>query len=130
MMRRSYSRVLLAGLGSFACAISAFGLGGDASKGGQVFEACAACHAPDQPARTGPDLRGVYGRKAASVPGFRYSRAMKTANIVWNDEKLNEFLADPQNAVPGNAMPYPGLPDEDQRRDVIAYLKTLEQAAP
>ena len=98
----------------------------DPEKGKQVFTACAACHASDQPAKTGPDLRNVIGRKAGSVPGFRYSRAMKTAKIVWNDETLNAYLADPQAAMPGNAMPYPGLPDEAQRRDLIAYLKTLQ----
>ena len=129
-MRYQKSRGMISALALLASAGQLPGVDGDAAKGAEVFAACAACHAPDQPARTGPDLRGVYGRKAASVPGFRYSRAMKTANIVWNDAKLHEFLADPQNAVPGNAMPYPGLPDEQQRRDVIAYLKSLERSAP
>jgi cytochrome c len=129
-MRFPFYPATLVVLSSFASASSTFGSDGDAAKGAEVFAACAACHAADQPARTGPDLRGVYRRKAGSVSGFRYSRALKTANIVWTDEKLHEFLAEPQAAIPGNAMPYPGLPDEQQRRDVIAYLKSLEQSAP
>jgi len=129
-MRLPFYHATLVVLASFAPARSTFGSDGDAAKGAEVFAACAACHAADQPARTGPDLRGVYGRKAGSVAGFRYSRALKTANIVWNDEKLHEFLAEPQAAIPGNAMPYPGLPDEQQRHDVIAYLKSLEPPGP
>lgn len=98
----------------------------DAARGQKIFETCAACHAPDQPAKIGPDLRGVVGRKAGAVPGFRYSRAVKTANLVWNDVALDSFLSDPQVLLPGNTMPYPGIPDAAQRRDLIAYLKTLK----
>ena len=78
-MRNQKSRGMISALALFASAGQMSGVDGDAAKGAEVFAVCAACHAPDQPARTGPDLRGVYGRKAASVPGFRYSRAMKTA---------------------------------------------------
>ncbi|MEO6004846.1 MAG: cytochrome c family protein [Opitutus sp.] len=98
----------------------------EVNRGQHVFAACAACHAPDQPAKLGPDLRSVVGRKAGSRPDFRYSRAMKNAKIVWSEETLDEYLADPQQAIPGNAMPYPGISDESQRRAVIAYLKTLK----
>jgi cytochrome c len=98
----------------------------DVEHGRKVFEACAACHATDQPARTGPELRGVFGRRAGTVPGFRYSRVLKNAKIVWNAATLESFLADPQAAFPGNIMPYPGLPDATQRRALIAYLRTLK----
>ncbi|MEO6246301.1 MAG: c-type cytochrome [Opitutaceae bacterium] len=94
--------------------------------GRKVFAACAACHAPDQPTRTGPDLRGVFGRKAGTAPGFRFSRALQHAKIVWNEATLDAFLAEPQAALPGNTMPYPGLPDAAQRGLLIAYLKTLK----
>jgi cytochrome c len=68
----------------------------------------------------------LIGRKAGSVPGFRYSRALKNANLVWNDATLDAYLAEPQTAVPGNTMPFPGLPDAMQRFALIAYLKTLK----
>jgi len=97
------------------------------ARGKAVFATCATCHQPtaDVP-NPGPELRRIAGRRAGSYPGFRYSRAMKNAQRAWTDEALNEFLADPQAAVPGNNMPFPGLPDEQQRRDLIAFLKTLE----
>lgn len=98
----------------------------NAGRGEKIFETCAACHAPDQPAKTGPDLKGVVGRKAGTVPGFRYSRALKTADIVWNDATLDAFLSEPQTLLPGNTMPYPGIPDATQRRDLLNYLKTLK----
>lgn len=98
----------------------------DVDNGRKVFAACAACHAADQPAKIGPDLGGVFGRKAGSVPGFRYSRALKNAKLVWDEATLDAFLADPQAALPGNTMPYPGLPDATQRFDLIAFLKALK----
>jgi cytochrome c len=92
--------------------------------GRNVFASCVACHDPGLPTKIGPDLRGVLGRKSAAVPGFRYSRAMKNARIVWDETTLDAFLAEPQEVVPGNAMPFPGLPVPADRRDLIAYLKT------
>ena len=94
--------------------------------GAKIFELCAACHAPGKENRTGPELRGVVGRPSASVPGFRYSRALQRAGLKWDEATLDAFLADPQSVAPGNAMPFPGLADASQRHDVITYLKTLK----
>lgn len=96
-------------------------------RGRAVFAACAVCHAaktevPNQ----GPDLRGVVGRRAGTLPGFRFSRALRESGRTWDEDALAEFLEDPQAAVPGNTMPFPGIPDEAPRRDLIAYLKTLK----
>jgi cytochrome c len=100
----------------------------DADRGRRAFAVCAACHreASTEVPNPGPDLRGVLGRPAGSVPGFRYSRALRKAKRTWNEETLFAFLGDPQAAIPGNTMPFPGLPDEAQRRDVIAYLKAFK----
>ena len=100
---------------------------GDPGRGRVIFNQCVACHVPnpaDVP-NPGPDLRGVIGRPAGSVPGYRYSRALRNARRTWTGMAMDAFLADPQAAVPGNTMPFPGIPDENQRRDLIAYLKTL-----
>jgi cytochrome c len=97
----------------------------DVRNGRKIFAACIACHDPNQATKTGSDLRGVVGRKSGTVPGFRYSRAMKNAQIVWDEARLDAYLAEPQEVVPGNAMPYPGLPAPAERRDLIAYLKSL-----
>lgn len=101
---------------------------GDAERGRAVFAACLACHreaSADVP-NPGPNLQGVFGRAAGTVPGFRYSRALRNAKRTWNEDTLSAFLADPQATLPGNTMPFPGLPDEVQLRDVIAYLKTFK----
>ena len=101
---------------------------GDAERGRVVFNQCVVCHserAGDVP-NPGPDLRGVVGRPAGSVPGFRYSRALRNARRPWTETTLDAFIADPQAAVPGNTMPFPGIVEETQRRDLIAYLKILK----
>ena len=97
-----------------------------ADLGQNVFAICAACHGADQPTRTGPELKGVIGRAAGTVRGFRYSRALKNAKLVWSEETLDRYLADPQAAIPGNAMPFPGLPNKGERQAVITFLKTLQ----
>jgi cytochrome c len=94
----------------------------DAAHGKMVFQTCAACHS-EKPNAIGPSLRGVYGRKAGSLPDFRYSNAMLHANIVWDDANLRDYLANPQAKVRGNRMPFGGLNDPQDIADVIAFLK-------
>jgi cytochrome c2 len=96
---------------------------GDPARGEQRFVDCAACHAP-QPgvANVGPSLKGMFGRKAATLADFRYSPALKRSGITWTPETLDTFLADPQKAVPNNRMPYAGMPDAADRADLIAFL--------
>ena len=91
-----------------------------------AFAACSACHSSDGANGVGPTLKGVYGRKSGSVGGFAYSRAMRSAGLTWDEKSLDAFLADPQKAVPGNHMPFPGVADAKQRADVIDYLKTVK----
>ncbi|UPJ48537.1 cytochrome c family protein [Bradyrhizobium sp. 200] len=112
--------LMLAGL------VASPGYAQDAEHGKSVFGACAACHATDHANRVGPGLEGIIGRKAGTVPGFRYSNAMKNSGIVWDDKWLNAYLESPQKAVPGNRMPYPGLKDATDRADLVAYLATLK----
>ena len=92
---------------------------------GGVFGQCEVCHSVDGINGTGPTLKGVVGRQSGTVPGFRYSRAMKSAGITWDDKSLDRYLADPQELVPGNVMPFSGIADRAQRAELIAYLKTI-----
>lgn len=101
---------------------------GDAIRGETIYSRCLACHALAYD-RTGPKHCGLFGRQAGSVPGFSYSKAMKNANIVWNEETLNAFLAAPMAVVPGTSMGYAGIPDAQERKDLIAYLKQ-QNASP
>jgi cytochrome c len=94
--------------------------------GKEAFSQCAACHTTDGSAGVGPTLKGVVGRQSASVPGFPYSGAMKRSHLVWTADQLDKYIANPQGAVPGNAMPYAGMSDAAQRSALIAYLETLK----
>jgi cytochrome c len=96
----------------------------DASHGKSLFEACVACHS-ERPDALGPSLKGVVGRRSAALEDFRYSSAMKRANLVWDEENLRAYIQDPQSKVKGNRMPYGGLTNAADIDDVVAYLKTL-----
>jgi cytochrome c len=97
----------------------------DAEHGKALFAPCAACHTERADA-LGPNLKGVFGRKAAALEDFRYSNAMKRANLVWDDENLRAYIRDPQARVKGNRMPYGGMSEPKDVDDVVAYLKTLK----
>lgn len=100
---------------------------GNADRGKDVYTRCLACHALAYD-RTGPRHCGLFGRQAGTVPGFNYSQAMKDSKIVWNEHTLDIFLKDPMAAVPGTAMGYAGIKDDQERSDLIAYLKRENQA--
>lgn len=110
----------------FAGAIANPGYAQDAEHGKNVFKACAACHETDHANRVGPGLEGIIGRTAGTVPGFRYSNAMKKSGIVWDTKILDAYLESPQKVVPGNRMPYAGLNNPMDRADLVAYLATLK----
>jgi cytochrome c len=97
----------------------------DAEHGKVLFETCAACHS-DRPDALGPSLKGVFGRQAASLDGFRYSNPMKRANLVWDEANLRDYISNPQAKVEGNRMPYGGMSNPGDVDDVVDYLKTLK----
>jgi cytochrome c len=92
----------------------------------QFKQICATCHTSEpNKNKIGPTLFGLLGRKAGSAPGFNYSDAMRNAGIVWDEQSLDKYLADPKGVVPGNKMPYLGVKKPEARKDIIAYLSTL-----
>jgi cytochrome c len=97
----------------------------DAEHGKELFQTCVACHS-ERPDALGPSLKGVVGRKSAALEDFHYSNPMKRANLVWSEDNLRAYIADPQAKVKGNRMPYGGLSDPKDVDDVIAYLKVLK----
>ncbi|MFN3857990.1 MAG: c-type cytochrome [Caulobacter sp.] len=98
---------------------------GDLENGRRQFALCRSCHTLPEggPKLTGPNLHGVFGRKAGSVEGFAYSDAVKNAGFTWDAEKLDAWLADPRGFLPGNKMSFVGVKDAQKRIDLIAYLK-------
>ena len=89
-----------------------------------VQHACRTCHTiKEGDNRLGPNLYKIIGRKAGSLPDYSYSGAMKGAGFVWDEEKLERFIANPDAVVPGNNMkPYGGLASTEDRGKVIAFL--------
>ena len=100
---------------------------GDAAAGAKVFNNCKVCHQIGDNAKNmiGPVLTGVVGRKAGTYPGYAYSDANKNSGLTWDEATLEEYLRNPRAKVPGTKMTFPGLPKEEDRRNVIAYLKTF-----
>lgn len=102
---------------------------GNATRGQRVFNACGQCHSlePNR-SMTGPSLAELWNRKAGSLASFpRYSPALQSSNIVWNDKTLDDWIRDPQHVVPGNEMTFPGVKDAQQRADLLAFLKQATQ---
>jgi len=99
---------------------------GDPQGGAAVFKACLVCHTNEAGKnKIGPTLFGVVGRHSASIADYNYSPAMKQADKVWTEAELDKYLANPKAMVPGTKMTFPGLAEQRQRDDLIAYLKTL-----
>lgn len=97
----------------------------DGARGQRDFQACAPCHSLEADRNmTGPSLAGLWNRKAGTLPSFnRYSPALKSSGITWNDTTLNEWLRDPQHLIPGNTMSFPGVKEAGRRGDLLALLK-------
>jgi cytochrome c len=96
----------------------------DMAAGKASFAKCKACHSLEEGKNViGPSLHGLFGRKAGTVPKFSYSQANKNSGIEWNEETLFNYLANPQKAIPGTKMVFPGIKSEKERRNLIAYLK-------
>jgi cytochrome c2 len=109
-------------------AASAAHADGDAARGEKRFEECVACHSTERGANAvGPTLHGVFDRKAGELADYRYSPALKRSGITWTPQTLDAFIADPQQVVPANRMPYAGLPDAGARADLIAYLQKVSK---
>lgn len=102
---------------------------GDAAKGAEVFaKQCKQCHmiGPDAKNRIGPSLNGIYGRRAGSVDGFKYSKSMTRMGadgLDWTIERLDAYIENPKALVSGTRMNYRGLKDARQRHDLMAFLR-------
>lgn len=121
---------LICALSGLACVLAPSAALPQASQGmedsgqGAFNNACRTCHSVKEgDNRQGPNLHKIVGRKAGSLPGYAFSSALKGAGFVWDEEKLDQFIANPEQVVPGNSMkPYGGLSSSDDRKKIITYL--------
>jgi cytochrome c len=101
---------------------------GDPARGESLFEDCVACHSLEPGVHgIGPSLYSVFDRKAGELADYRYSPALKRSGIIWTADTLEAFIADSQQFVPANRMPYAGMPDAADRADLIAYLQKVSK---
>ena len=125
---RVFLMMILSGLAyvlSSPSALPQASQGANGVSGQQAFNnACRTCHiVREGDNRLGPNLHGIVGRKAGSLPDYAFSSAMKEAGFVWDAEKLDRFIANPDEVVPGNNMkPYGGLASSEERKKIIAFL--------
>jgi cytochrome c len=140
-LQQSYWVHLIVTLSGMACMVSSHSSlsqelvsqAKEAASEEQVFNnACRTCHTiKEGDNRQGPSLYKIIGRKAGSLPDYNYSSAMKGADFVWDEEKLEHFMASPDEVVPGNNMkPYSGLASTDDRKKVVAFLKSVSTGRP
>ncbi len=124
------ARIFATAILIFATApVSGFAQTDNVAPGERVFRACVACHSLEADKNmTGPSLSGLWKRKAGSLASFsRYSSALKSAGIVWNEKTLDDYLRDPQRAIPGNTMTFSGIKDARQRADLLTFLQDATQ---
>ena len=106
-------------------AVAAFAQG-DPERGEKTFRKCKSCHALEVGKnKVGPTLYDIYGSVAGKVKGFKYSKAMASSDIIWEEEALNGFLENPKKYLPGTKMSFSGLKKKSQRENVVAYFKSL-----
>jgi cytochrome c len=125
LARRRSPRILATlavAIASLAASCPAWSQG---ARGRILFLRCASCHDISATAspKIGPNLAGVVGRRAGSLPGYGYSPAMKAQSFVWDEDHLDRWLTKPNDLVPGTAMAFGGVPSKADRDALIAYLR-------
>jgi len=128
------NKLIVIGLSTIALSSPSSAQHGDIARGQRDFRMCAPCHSLEADRNmTGPSLAGLWDRKAGSLQSFeRYSDALKSSGIIWDDRSLDAWLTDPDRMVPDNEMPFSGIKDSQRRADLLAFLKeaTKPGAAP
>jgi cytochrome c len=102
----------------------------DVAAGKRSFNKCVACHAVGAGAQNklGPVLNGLLGRKAGSIPGYSYSDANKASGITWTEEAFTSYIKDPRETIKGTKMAFAGIKNEQEIKDLVAYLKSFDES--
>lgn len=124
-----WAPLLCALVGASGAWAQADGDAASVARGKRLFMRCAGCHevvADSKLVKTGPNLHGVFGRGAGSLPGYAFSADMKASGFAWDEAKLNAWLTQPTAVVPGTTMAFIGMPDAGERKALIAFLRSLK----
>lgn len=99
----------------------------DLARGERLFKKCVHCHTVNRKGRhrIGPNLHGLFGRKAGTIPGFDFSPAWRKADFVWTEKTLDTYLRNPRQTIPNNLMQFDGLNRPEDRAALIAYMKAI-----
>jgi len=137
MGRRARPRLRAFAVG-LAAALAAFSFGAgpalaaeakapDLARGAKLFKKCVHCHTVNREGRhrIGPNLHGLFGRRAGTIPGFDFSPAWRGANFVWTEKTLDTYLRNPRQTIPNNLMQFDGLNRPEDRAALIAYMKVI-----
>ena len=117
------SFLIIVGLITFILVVS-IANAADPVKGRKVFKKCVACHSLQEGKnKMGPPLNNLLGRKAGSVDGYKYSKAMKNSGVVWDEESLDKFITKPRKFIPKTKMSFRGIKKKSLRDDLISFLK-------
>ena len=128
MYKRTALGIALAALVAFAGS-TAWAGEGDAAAGEKTFRKCKVCHTVEEGGKNkiGPNLFGLFGKTAGTVDGYKYSSAMKESGVVWDETTLDQYLTKPADFIAKTKMRFAGLKSEEDRANVIAYLKRVTQ---
>lgn len=120
---------LFVALVSFATSLTPALAEGDVKKGKRVFKKCKVCHSikENSKKKIGPSLYGIIGRKIATNPDYKYSKAMLAADFIWTEEKLKSYLQKPRAMFKKTKMIFPGLKKEKDRNNLLAYIKSVQE---
>lgn len=101
----------------------------DVAAGEKSFAKCRACHQIGESAKNavGPELNGLIGRHSGSVAGYNYSEANKKSGITWDEATFAEYIKDPKAKIPGTKMAFAGIKNEQEIKDLTAFLKQFDQ---
>ena len=118
----------LAAAAALVVPFAGMALGQDVEKGATLFKQCAVCHkiGPGATNSIGPELNGLDGRHSGSVANYTYSDANKNSGIVWNEQTFEDYIKDPRAKIPGTKMIFAGIKNEQQAKDLWAYLKQYD----
>ena len=121
------TKILIVAVALIATSTNA-GVAQDVAKGEISFKKCVICHSigPGAQNKVGPVLNALDGRKAGSVPDFSYSDANKNSGITWNEQSFEDYIKDPRVKVPNTKMIFPGIKNEQETKDLWAYVKQFD----